>query len=135
MSSRSEVWVNLWGLIPAKALCLVCRRPELFRNFLGSLRLILCHWKTFSIPNLLKSRFLIGVYFDVPRGMLVLSRRGLRSSLSASGQGGNLSIRGGGAGGGGGSNCCNLFARSSSTTASNTTWKGPKRIGKTHWKS
>ena len=33
----------------------MCERPELFRKFLGSLRMILCYWKTFSVPNLCSS--------------------------------------------------------------------------------
>ena len=38
-----EVWVNFLVRILTKTLSFMCRRRELFRKFLGSLRMILCH--------------------------------------------------------------------------------------------
>ena len=46
-----EVRVNLLVCILTKTPYFVCKRPELFRKFLGSLRMILCYWKTFSVPK------------------------------------------------------------------------------------
>ena len=46
---RSSGELLVWFL--TKALYFVCRRSELFRKFLGSLRMILCYWKTFSVPK------------------------------------------------------------------------------------
>ena len=46
-----EVRVNFLVWILTKTLYFMCRRPELFRTFLGSLRMILCYCKTFSVPN------------------------------------------------------------------------------------
>ena len=42
---------TFWGWIPTKTLHFVNRRSKLFRKFLGRLRMILCYWKTFSVPN------------------------------------------------------------------------------------
>ena len=46
-----EVRVNFLVWILTKTLHFMCRRPELFRKFLGRLRMILCYWKTFSVPK------------------------------------------------------------------------------------
>ena len=44
-----EVRVNFLGWIPTKPF--VLWRSELFRKFLGRLRMILCYWKTFGVLN------------------------------------------------------------------------------------
>ena len=46
-----EVRVNFFGWIPTEPLYFVNRRTELFRKFSGRLRMILCYWKTFSVPK------------------------------------------------------------------------------------
>ena len=46
-----EVRVNFLGEFLLKTLQFVNRRSKLFRNFLGRLWLILCYWKTFSVPK------------------------------------------------------------------------------------
>ena len=42
-------WPFWWIL--AKTLYFMCKTSESFRKFLGSLRMILCYWKTFSAPK------------------------------------------------------------------------------------
>ena len=46
-----ELRVNFLVWFLAKTLRFACRRLELFRKFLGSLRMILCYRKTFSVHN------------------------------------------------------------------------------------
>ena len=46
-----EVRVNFFGWIPIKTIHFVNKTSESFRRFLGRLRMILCYWKTFPVPN------------------------------------------------------------------------------------
>ena len=44
-------WRSSGELFGLKPLLFVREGPELFRKFLGSLRVILCCWKTFPAPK------------------------------------------------------------------------------------
>ena len=51
LSVFAEVRVNFLGCILTQILQFAEKRPRLFTKFLGRLRVILCYWKTFSVPR------------------------------------------------------------------------------------
>ena len=64
----------------------VNRRPDLFRKFLGRLRMILCYWKTFSVPENRKSWMMRATLSKSATGRIVLNHTGADASGAALGK-------------------------------------------------
>ena len=95
------VRVNFWGWILTKTPHFVNRRSDLFRKFLGRLRMILCYWKSFlgpqkNWPERLSYRYRRSTSTGWSGGGSWLSKRGLSEVREELCKGGASRMRAGG---------------------------------------